>query len=78
MGDLRWPQAGRPDCELLKVSTYEELNRTIAEHEGELLYLVIADRRFRESLAQPGSISAFRPKIKVNGVTGELGVRLST
>jgi serine protease len=65
-------------AELLKVSTHEELNRTIAEHEGELLYLVIADRRFRESLAQPGSISAFRPKIKVNGVTGELGVRLST
>jgi serine protease len=65
-------------AELLKVSTFEELNRTIAEHEGELMYLVIADRRFRESLAQPGSISAFRPKIKVNGVTGELGVRLST
>ena len=41
-------------AELLKVSTPEELNQTIAEHEGELLYLVLADRTFAESLAQPG------------------------
>ena len=65
-------------AELLKVSTHEELNRTIAEHEGELVYLVIADRRFRESLAQPDSIGAFPLKIKVDGVTGELGFRLAT
>ena len=65
-------------AELLKVSTYEELNQTIAEHEGELVYLIIADRRFRESLAQPDSIGAFPLKIKVDGVTGELGFRLAT
>jgi serine protease len=63
-------------AELLKVSTHEELNRTIAEHEGELVYLVLADRSFAESLAQPGSIGAFPPKIKVAGVTGDLGARL--
>ena len=49
-------------AELLKVSTPEELNQTIAEHEGELLYLVLADRAFAESLAQPGSIGAFAPR----------------
>ena len=65
-------------AELLKVSTHKELNQTIAEHEGELVYLVIADRRFRESLAQPDSIGAFPLKIKVDGVTGELGFRLAT
>ena len=65
-------------AELLKVSTHEELNRTIAEHEGELLYLVLADRRFRESLARPGSTGAFAPEINVAGVTTDLGVRLAT
>ncbi len=65
-------------AELLQVSTYEELDRTIAEHEGELLYLVLADRRFRESLARPGSTGAFAHKINVPGVTTDLGVRLAT
>jgi hypothetical protein len=64
-------------AELLKVSTPEELNRTIAEHEGELVYLVLADRTFAESLAQPGSIGAFPPTINVAGVTGDLGARLA-
>jgi hypothetical protein len=64
-------------AELLKVSTHEELNRTIAEHEGELVYLVLADRAFAESLAQPGSIGAFAPTINVAGVTGDLGARLA-
>jgi hypothetical protein len=65
-------------AELLKVSTYEELNQTIAEHEGELVYLIIADRRFRESLTQLDPIGALPLKIKVEGVTGELGFRLAT
>jgi serine protease len=65
-------------AELLKVSTHEELNRTIAEHEGELVYLVLADRVFAESLTQFGPIGAFPPKIKVAGVTGDLGARLAT
>jgi serine protease len=65
-------------AELLKVSTHEELNRTIAEHEGELLYLVLADRRFRDSIARPGSTGAFAPTINVAGVTADLGVRLAT
>jgi serine protease len=64
-------------AELLKVSTPEELNRTIAEHEGELVYLVLADRTFAESLAQPGSIGAFPPTTNVAGVTSDLGARLA-
>jgi hypothetical protein len=64
-------------AELLKVSTPEELNRTIAEHEGELVYLVLADRAFAESLAQAGAIGAFGPKINIAGVTSELGARLA-
>ena len=63
-------------AELLKVSTPEELNQTIAEHEGELLYLVLADRTFAESLAQPGSVGR-SPTINVAGVTSELGARLA-
>jgi hypothetical protein len=65
-------------AELLKVSNHDELNQTIAEHEGELVYLVLADRVFAESLAQPGAVSAFAPKISVAGVTSDLGVRLAT
>jgi serine protease len=64
-------------AELLKVSTHEELNRAITEHEGELLYLVLADRAFAESLAQPGSIGAFAPQINTAGVTSDLGARLA-
>jgi serine protease len=64
-------------AELLKVSTHEELNRALAEHEGELLYLVLADRAFAESLAQPGSIGAFPLKINTTGVTSDLGARLA-
>jgi serine protease len=65
-------------AELLRVSDHDELNRTIAEHEGELVYLVLADRVFAESLAQAGAIGAFPPKINVAGVTGDLGARLAT
>jgi hypothetical protein len=54
-------------AELLKISDHDELNRTIAEHEGELVYLVLADRVFAESLAQPAPGSAFPPKIDVAG-----------
>ena len=64
-------------AELLKVSNHDELNQTIAEHEGELVYLTLADRVFAESLAQPGWIAAFAPKISVAGVTSDLGVRLA-
>jgi hypothetical protein len=64
-------------AELLKVSDPEELNRTVAEHEGELVYLVLADRVFAESLTQTGAIGAFPPKINVAGVTGDLGARLA-
>ena len=65
-------------AELLKVSDHDKLNRTITEHEGELVYLVLADRVFAESLAQAGAIGAFPPKINVAGVTGDLGARLAT
>jgi serine protease len=65
-------------AELLKVSNHEELNQTIAEHEGELVYLVLADRVFAESLVQPAAIGAFPPQISVAGVTSDLGVRLAT
>jgi hypothetical protein len=65
-------------AELLKVSNHDELTQTIAEHEGELVYLTLADRVFAESLAQPGAIGAFAPKINVAGVTSDLGVRLAT
>jgi hypothetical protein len=64
-------------AELLKVSTYEELNETIAEHEGELAYLALADRTFAQSLARPGSLTAFRAKINVAGVSDDLGARLA-
>jgi hypothetical protein len=65
-------------AELLKVSDHDELNRTIAEHEGELVYLVLADRVFAESLAQSAAIGAFPPKVSIAGVTSDLGVRLAT
>ena len=64
-------------AELLKVSNYDELNQTIAEHEGELVYLTLADRVFAESLAQPGGFAAFAPKISIAGVTSDLGLRLA-
>jgi serine protease len=63
-------------AELLKVSTHEELNETIAEHEGELVYLALADRTFARSLARPDSIAAFRAKINLAGVSDDLGARL--
>ena len=63
-------------AELLNVSTYEELNQTIAEHEGELVYLTLADRVFARSLAQPDSLAALRTKINVAGVSGDLGAQL--
>jgi hypothetical protein len=64
-------------AELLKVSTYEELNETIAEHEGELVYLALADRAFARSLMQPNSLGALAAKINIAGVTGDLGARLA-
>jgi hypothetical protein len=64
-------------AELLKVSTHEELNQTIADHEGELVYLALADRAFARSLLQPDSIAAFRAKINAAGVSGELGARIA-
>jgi subtilisin family serine protease len=64
-------------AELLKVSTYEELNDTITEHEGELVYLALADREFAKSLSQPDSIASFRTKINIAGVSGDLGARLT-
>jgi serine protease len=64
-------------AELLSVSTYEELNRTIAEHEGELVYLALADRTFAQSLARPESPTAFRAKINVAAVSDDLGARLA-
>jgi serine protease len=65
-------------AELLKVADHDELNRTIAEHEGELVYLVLADRVFAESLAQPAAIGAFPPTVSVAGVTSDLGGRLAS
>jgi hypothetical protein len=65
-------------AELLHASNPDELNRTIAEHEGELVYLALADRAFAESLAHAGAVAAFSPKINTAGVTGELGARLAT
>jgi serine protease len=64
-------------AELLNVSTYEELNQTIAEHEGELVYLVLADRAFAQSLKQPDSIARLRAKINTAGVSSDLGTRLA-
>jgi serine protease len=65
-------------AEQLKVANHEELDQTIAEHEGELVYLVLADRAFAMSLAQPGAVGAFPPKINVAGVTTDLGIRLAS
>ena len=64
-------------AELLHASNPDELNRTIAEHEGELVYLVLAERSFAESLAQPRGIAAFAPRMNLAGVTGELAARLA-
>jgi serine protease len=60
-------------AELLKVS----LNEIIAEHEGELVYLALADRPFAQSLARPDSPTAFRAKINTAGVSDDLGTRLA-
>jgi subtilisin family serine protease len=65
-------------AELLNVSNHDELDQTIAEHEGELVYLVLADRAFATSLAQPGAVGAFPPKINVAGVTTDLAIRLAS
>jgi serine protease len=65
-------------AELLKVSNHDELSHTIAEHEGELVYLTLADRVFAESVAQPGGLGAFAPRISVAGVTSDLRVRLAS
>ena len=51
--------------------------RTIAEHEGELVYLVLADRAFAERLRSDAAAGAFAPTIKTAGVTGELEARLA-
>jgi hypothetical protein len=64
-------------AELLKVSSHKELNETITEHEGELVYLALADRTFAQSLAPPDSPTAFRAKINVAGVSDDLGARLA-
>jgi serine protease len=64
-------------AELLNVSTYEELNHTIAEHEGELVYLALANQAFAQSLARPDSIASFRAKINIAGASGDLGARLA-
>jgi len=64
-------------AELLKVSTPSELDRTIAEHEGELVYLVLADRAFADRLRREDAAAAFPLTIKTAGVTGELEARLS-
>jgi serine protease len=64
-------------AELFKVSTYEELNRTLAEHEGELVYLALADRAFAKSLVQTDSPGALSTKINLAGVSGDLGARLA-
>jgi serine protease len=64
-------------AELLKVSTHEELNETIAEHEGELVYLALADRTFAQLLAWPDSPTAFRAKSNIAGVSDDLGARLA-
>jgi serine protease len=64
-------------AELLEVSRYQELNQIITEHEGELVYLALADRAFAQSLKEPDSIAAFRAKINTAGVSGDLATRLS-
>jgi serine protease len=64
-------------AELLRVSTHEELNEIIAEHEGELVYLALADRTFAHSLAPPDAATAFRAKINTAGVSDDLGARLA-
>jgi hypothetical protein len=65
-------------AERLHASNPDELNRTIAEHEGELVYLVLAERSFAESLAQPRGIASFAVGMNPAGVTGELAARLVT
>jgi serine protease len=64
-------------ADLLKVSTHVELNQTIAEHEGELVYLALADRAFVRSLIQPNSLGALSAKINTAGVSDDLGARLA-
>jgi serine protease len=64
-------------AELLKVATYEELNQAIAEHEGELVYLALADRSFAQSLKGPDSIARLRAKINTAGVSRDLATRLA-
>jgi len=64
-------------ADLLKVSTPSDLNRAITEHEGELVYLVLADRAFAERLRSDDAMGAFPPTIKTAGVTAELEARLA-
>jgi hypothetical protein len=64
-------------AELLKVSSHQELNETIAAHEGELVYLALADRKFAKTLARPDSLGALSAKINTAGVSGELSARLA-
>jgi hypothetical protein len=64
-------------AQLLKVSTPSDLNRTVTEHEGELVYLVLADRAFAERLGSGHAMGASPPTIKTAGVTAELEARLA-
>ena len=54
------------------------MNQIIAEHEGELVYLALADRGFVQSVAHPDLIATFRAKINTAGVSGDPGAKLAT
>ena len=56
---------------LLGAGTPAELTRLLAEHEGELVYLTMADRGFADALS--GGAGPVPP---VDGVSAELGARL--
>jgi hypothetical protein len=54
----------------------DELAVLLAAHEGELMYLAMADETFAAALAEPLAAGAFPTSIATEGVTAELAGRL--
>ena len=59
------------------VSAPSDLNRTITEHKGELVYPVLADRAFADRLRRGDAPGAFPLTLKTAGLTSELEARLT-
>jgi hypothetical protein len=63
---------------LLHATDQGDLADLLAAHEGELVYLAMADPAFAIALSEPGAAGAFGPLVTVDGLSDELASRIST